>query len=465
MIDKLLHNPYFLTGIIILALLLAFFIVGVVSYGLNVRNRIFRPIIITLLLLAVYRLLWNIPLPGIVVSITEVGRAFSDPTGIRFIGEALTILSGGSFITGSVLSLGLLPLCTAQMIAHSIGYVRDLPLKVTEREGQEILTKWTLYLIVPCAILETLFLLFLLTPLCQVDIFEIFYKNNAFDWVFVVRTFTTLIAGSFFALWISELISEHGFRGQGTNLIIFSGIISEITREFANMFSGDLGIWGARLIYGLITIACIFALIFLVQARREVPIVFPGRRQRNSTFPIRGTLPLSVNLSSDGMLGISILLVFSYAYIPLLTCVKIHWLQQFAYSIMSIFTRNIHLFGPVAFVVILLLTFMFTENQFNASYYVPRLISNQAEISGITDRNQQHYYLKRIQRIISIPNAIGLGVISIVPWAFSILTHSNVSLLDAQRWILILVVVRDGYLHIQANAKLYGYHDNFLVRG
>ena len=399
MLDQLLNNIYSLSGLILLAIIL---IVGIplLLYDL-LKSQALKPIIITMLLIAAYRILWNIPLPGFAIHITGSGQNISNSKAIGFIGEFVTILSGGSFVTGSVLSLGLLPYGLAQMVANGIAFVRDLPLKMNERGGHEFLARWSMYLIIPFGILETLFLLFLLTPVCQPNIFEIFYRNQSLDIVFAVRTFAILIAGSMFALWVSELISEHGIKGQGYNLIIFTGVVGEISREFTSMQSGELSPWSARLLYAASMAGCILILIFLMKGKRNVHMEYIGKSSSYSdTRSLYSSLPMRVGLSSEGLVGSNLLLALSFVYLPTLTCGRTQWAQQFAYSIMSVLSTNIHLFGLVAFILVFLFTFITTNNQFMASYYVPRLMAAGASIRGIHNRDDQHYFLRKLKELL-----------------------------------------------------------------
>jgi preprotein translocase subunit SecY len=234
-------------------------------------------------------------------------------------------------------------------------------------------------------------------------------------------------------------------------------MVADLTKEFKDMLSGDLGIWSARLAYLTVMLICMFLFVFLAHGKREVSLFYPGKRIQISgkNFVLRGSMPLSVNLSSDGLLGGNLLLGYVFVIFPFLLCSNIGFLQSLALEIMSILGRNIDWFGPLLFILVFVSTFFYTENQFMASYFVPRLMASGATIPGINNRNEQHYYLRRIQRSITFANALGLSLFSIVPWAFMLLTHTSVSLLDAQRWIFIVSVVYeiDAYFLVHRKEK------------
>jgi preprotein translocase subunit SecY len=129
--------------------------------------------------------------------------------------------------------------------------------------------------------------------------------------IFVVRTLAILVAGSMFALWISELINDHGFKGQGSNLIILAGVIDEIAKGFTLMQSGEMSLWSARLFYALIMVACMVILVYLARGNREVPIVQTGKRSRlfsarHSALPPRSDMTTENYLFGQKRLSILI---------------------------------------------------------------------------------------------------------------------------------------------------------------
>lgn len=101
-----------------------------------------------------------------------------------------------------------------------------------------------------------------------------------------------------FAIWLGELISEYGIRGQGLSLIIFAGIVSQMPANLASLLS-DAETRVFMLIFTVVIIVLtVFAIVFVQQGRRNVPVMYPGRRMGNRmSMPVKGTLPLMVNLS------------------------------------------------------------------------------------------------------------------------------------------------------------------------
>ncbi len=107
-----------------------------------------------------------------------------------------------------------------------------------------------------------------------------------------------MTAGTMFAIWLGELISEYGIRGQGLSLIIFAGIVARMPANLASLLSDrDTALF--MLIFTIVIITLtVFAIVYVQQGRRNVPVMYPGRRMGNRmSMPVKGTLPLMVNLS------------------------------------------------------------------------------------------------------------------------------------------------------------------------
>jgi preprotein translocase subunit SecY len=159
--------------------------------------------------------------------------------------------------------------------------------------------RWTTLLTIPMA---------LLTAIGQVNIFntmattgDILTFKFGFTGVSLLPTITLLfsmVAGTMFGIWLGQLISEFGIPNQGLSLIIFAGIISSIpTNLIAILADKENGWWVLILILALLAIT-IFAIVYVQQGRRNVPVLFPGRRVGNRmSMPVRSNLPLMVNMA------------------------------------------------------------------------------------------------------------------------------------------------------------------------
>ena len=101
-----------------------------------------------------------------------------------------------------------------------------------------------------------------------------------------------------FAIWLGELISEYGIRGQGLSLIIFAGIVAKIPTNFGALMTDKQNRWFVLGFMIAVMVLTIFAIVYVQQGRRNMPVLYPGRRVGNRmSMPVKGTLPLMVNMA------------------------------------------------------------------------------------------------------------------------------------------------------------------------
>ena len=256
-------------------------------------------LLITLGLLIVYRFAANVPVPGINKEVLQSLSQSSGATGNLF--NLLDLLSGGTVSNFSILAMGVYPYITAQIIIQLL--VPIIPalerrLRENQREGQKWMEKWTVILTVPMAALSAI---------GQINIFnslsggQSILTNYGFSGANLLPTLTILfsmIAGTMFGIWLGQLISEYGIPNQGLSLIIFAGIVSRIPRNLGSILSDKQNGWWLLLTIIAILVLIIFAIVFVQQGRRHVPVLFPGRRIGNRmSMPVRSNLPLMINMA------------------------------------------------------------------------------------------------------------------------------------------------------------------------
>src|SRR4030067_1467961 len=208
-------------------------------------NDIRRYLLLALHILAIYRLASHVPVPGankeVMAQILSAGGATGNLINI------LDLLSGGTVSRFSVLAMGVYPYITAQIILQLLTpIIPSLQRRMEEdpREGQKWQEKWTYYLAVPMAALQSI---------GQVNIF-----NNSATQIglpLVIQNFglqnflpsmaivVSMTAGTMFGIWLGELISEYGLRNQGLSLIIFSGIVARITASIQGIIADEATRW------------------------------------------------------------------------------------------------------------------------------------------------------------------------------------------------------------------------------
>jgi preprotein translocase subunit SecY len=441
-----------------------------------------RKLLVTLALLVVFRLAANIPVPGI------------DGTALKSLMENLRnqgsffafldLLSGGTVSNFSLLAMGVYPYITAQIIIQLLVPIFPaLQRRMEEdpREGRKLQEKWTYYLAVPMATLSAI---------GQINIFNSYSASQsggqivpfgftAALWLPSLAILLSMVGGTMFAIWLGELISEYGIRGQGLSLIIFAGIVAKIPSNFGRLLLDKQNGWILVLSMVIVMVVVIFAIVYVQQGRRYVPVMYPGRRVGNRmSMPVKGTLPLMVNLA--GMIP----LIFASAMLQFPTLIAgwmlrspIEGVVKFATGMQGIFSAtgaNSWIYWLLYFTFVVVLSFFYTDVLFTQQNYGENLKKQGAQIPGVNRGAPTQKYLTKVQRRITLPGAFFLGVVAVLPYLIGLLltavkintgnSSSTLFLTTSSGLLIVVGVVRDTFMNIDAELKMHGYDDAKLIK-
>jgi preprotein translocase subunit SecY len=427
-----------------------------------------KKLLISLMLLAIYRLASNVPVPGIdrelVAQLTQTGGAAGGLINM------LDMLSGGAVSNFSVLSMGVYPYITAQIIIQLlVPVIPALERRMQEnpREGRTWMEKWTIILTVPMAALSAI---------GQINIFNAILGQSVaaqfgFSGDVLIPTLATVIsmmAGTMFGVWLGELISEFGIRGQGLSLIIFSGIVSKIPQNLFQLL-GDEQYWWLIFIVIALLIVTIFAVVYVQQGRRHVPVMFPGRRVGSRmSMPVKSSVPLMVNMA--GMIPI----IFAQSFITFPTILasffnnsERDWIRNTATWIQTVLGGDGVIYPIIFFVLVVLFTFFYTDILFTQQNYGENLKKQGAQIPGVARGGPTQRYLTKVQRRITLPGALFLGVVAAIPYFLALLLpeglqQTSLFLVSSTGLLIVVGVVRDTFQIIETELKMHGYDDRLI---
>jgi preprotein translocase subunit SecY len=426
-----------------------------------------QKILISLIILAIYRLASNIPVPGVdralVASLTTTGGAAGGLINL------LDMLSGGAVSTFSILAMGVYPYITAQIILQLlVPIIPALERKMQEdqREGRAWMERWTMILTVPMAALSAI---------GQINIFSAMLGESVAVFGFsgpeLLPTLTTVLsmmAGTLFGVWLGELISEYGIRGQGLSLIIFSGIVAKIPAHLNALLQNEQYWWLIFIVVAILVLT-IFAVVYIQQGRRHVPVMFPGRRIGNRmSMPVKSSLPLMVNMA--GMIPI----IFAQSFLTFPTILasffnnaKADWLRNTAAWIQNTFGGDGVIYPIVFFVMVVGFTFFYTDVLFTQQNYGENLKKQGAQIPGVARGVPTQTYLTKVQRRITFPGALFLGLVAALPYFLQLLlpeglSQTNVFIVSASGLLIVVGVVRDTFQIIETDLKMHGYDDKLI---
>ena len=432
-----------------------------------------RKLLITLALLVIYRLASHVPVPGAnreaIAGIMTGGGAASTFLGI------LDMLSGGTVSNFSVLAMGVYPYITAQIILQLlVPVIPALQQKMEDdpQEGRKWMEKWTYGLAVPMAALQAIGQIRIFSNLAgQVQIID----NFGFSGPSLIPTMAIILsmtAGTMFAIWLGELISEYGIRNQGLSLLIFAGIVSRIPQNFGALISNQQNRW---LILGfmlILTVLIIFSIVFVQQGQRNIPVMYPGRRVGNRrSMPVKGSLPLKVNMA--GMIPLIFgqsLLTFPAILASFFSNAEAEWVRNLALQMQNLFGGTSPWYWALYFLMVVGFTFFYTDVLFAQQDYGKNLKRAGAQIPGVSRGQPTQRYLTKVLRRITFPGAFFLGFVAILPFFVGLLipsigtSGSGTMLITSSGLLIVVGVVRDTFQNIDAELKLHGYDETLLVR-
>ena len=442
-----------------------------------------RKLLITFFILALYRVAADVPVPGINFVALKAFRA-SAASSAGFLGF-LDLLSGGTVTNFSLLSMGVYPYITAQIILQLlIPIIPALQRRMQEdpREGQKWMERWTYFLAVPMAALSAVGQINIFNSLSiqaqQGPIVPFGFSSDL--WLPSLTTLLVMTAGTMFAIWLGELISEYGIRGQGLSLVIFAGIVARMPASLYGMMSDQQDRWFLLIFTIIVIVATIYAIVFIQQGRRNVPVMYPGRRMGNRmSMPVKGTLPLMVNLA--GMIP----LIFASAILQFPAIIASYFTQStnagikaFALSVQNTLGggtgSSSWVYWLLYFLMVVSFTFFYTSVLFEQQNYGDNLKKQGAQIPGVHAGETTQKYLNKVQGRITFPGAFFLGVVAALPFLLSLLlkafgigqasSSTGLFLISSAGLLIVVGVVRDTFLNIEAEMKLHGYQDFLLVR-
>lgn len=429
-----------------------------------------RKLLFTVGLLAIYRFAAHVPVPGVnrevIADILAGGGAAGTLVGL------LDLLSGGTVSNFSVLAMGVYPYITAQIILQLlVPIIPALQQRMEEdpRQGQKWMEKWTYILAVPMAALQAI---------GQINIFNQFagapiIDNFGFAGANLLSSMTIIIsmtAGTMFAIWLGELISEYGIRNQGLSLIIFAGIVSQVPISLGQILADEQNRIPGLIFLLIFTTLTIFAIVFVQQGQRNVPVMYPGRRVGNRmSMPVKGTLPLRVNMA--GMIPLIFaqsLLTFPAIIASFFAASQTAWVSNLAINVQNTFGGNSNAYYVLYFLMVVAFTFFYTDVLFSQQNYGENLKKVGAQIPGVSRGVPTQRYLTRVLRRITFPGALFLGVVAILPWLLGLVVplgqSANLLLVSSAGLLIVVGVVRDTFFTIEAELKLHGYDDTLLIR-
>lgn len=403
-----------------------------------------RKIVYTALLLVVARIGSYVPVPG--VDATGLAAQLGLESGNIF--GLLDLFSGGALGRFTLFALGVGPYITSSIIIQLLGLV--IPkLEQLAKDDPKTLGQYTRYGTVVIALLQA----FATTMMARN--WGVITNPSFFNYVLIL---VSLVAGTSFLMWLGEQISEKGI-GNGVSMLIFIGIVAEIPSNVRNV------VWALQndaisvigLIVYLIVLVLIMAGVVLVQeGQRRIPVQYAKRVVGRRMYGGQSThIPLRVNQA--GVIPVifaSSILTFPLTlaqFIPAVSVVN-RWIGYgtFGYNFLYV-------------VLIIFFTYFYTAVTFNPQEVAENMKKNGGFIPGLRPGRPTSEYLERVLTRITLPGAIFLAIIAVMPFLLSLVTRipENILHFGGTSIIIMVGVALDTMKQLESHLLLRHY-EGFL---
>jgi preprotein translocase subunit SecY len=407
-----------------------------------------KKLIVTAVVLIVFRLAAHIPASGI------------DRTTLTalFLGSPLLslldVFSGGTLANFSILALGLNPYINASIILQLLGYVVP-SLEALQKEGeygQEKINQYTRLITVPLAAMQAFGMYALLRGQ------KVLPTLGPLELLGLVVTMT---AGTVFAVWLGELISEYGFKN-GVSLLIFTGIVARlpITLSQSATTLGSQDIFKV-IIFLAVAVVIIGLVIFVSEAARQIPIHYAKRRTESG---LTQTSYLPLRLNQAGV--IPIIFAVSLVLLPsllgqFLANVPNSTVANIARGISTAFNPQSATYNIVYFLLVFGFTYFYTAVVFNPEKIAENLQKGGGFIPGIRPGKETEKYLAHVLSRLTVVGGVFLGLIAILPFFFkSFVGATNLAIGGTS--ILIVVSVALEIIREMEGELVMGRYDRLI---
>lgn len=409
-----------------------------------------RKILLTGLILVIFRLFAHIPIPG--VDRTQLASLFSQNQFLAL----LDIFSGGTLLNFSVLALGMNPYINASIIMQLMTLVFP-KLEELQKEGdfgREKINQYTRFLTVPLAIVQAIGMYAVLRSQGIV---------TSFDPISLVTILVTMVTGTIFVMWLGEMITEYGI-GNGISILIFAGIAGRLPVTVGQILSTTTAESLVPMILLVVVgIGMIAGTVFINEAVRKVHVQYARRVRGNKMYGGNTSyLPLKINQAGV----IPIIFAVSLVLIPSLLGNYLgqtpnQLLSQIGRFLTATFNPTSITYNMLYFLFIVGFTYFYTALTFD-----PKKISGEIQkyggfVPGIRPGTPTAQYLNYIITRITLAGALFLGSIAIFPTLAQGATGSTNLLIGGTGVLIVVSVVLETIKSIEAQLVMRNY-DSFV---
>ncbi len=396
--------------------------------------------------LIVFRLLANIPIPG--VDQVTLDRFLNNN---QFFG-LLSMFSGGGLTTLSIAMLGVSPYITSSIIMQ-LSTMMSPRMKAMVSENGDVGRKrfsfYTRALTVPLAVIEGFGFLALLQKEGIVG------SLGSFG---LITNVAIIVAGSMILMWIGELVSEFGI-GNGVSLIIFAGIVSRIPQALGQLqYAVDASQIPLFIVMAVIGLAAIVGVVFMTEAERPVPVTYAKQVRGGKIYGGSSTY-LPFRLNQAGV--IPIIFALSILLLPQMLFNMLAYLgnpmiadaSKFLASVM----QNPWIYSALYFILVFFFTYFYTAVTFDPKTISENLQKSGAFIPGVRPGDPTTEHLAKMVGRLTLVGALFLGLIAVLPPVLQAITSIKILTIGGTSLLIVVQVVIDIIKKVDAQLAMREY--------
>lgn len=363
-----------------------------------------KRILFTLMMLVVYRIGSNIPVPGI--NRAYLSQMFSGETGLL---DLFDLFSGGSFSNFTIFALSITPYVTASIIVQLLTIALPYFERLSKEgnEGHKKMATITRYMTVVLGLIQAIGLTVGLFKNAVVD-------KSAFASITIIMVLT---AGTVFLMWLGEQINEYGI-GNGISLIIFAGIVDRFPTFVRNTYAqvSEGAISGVAVLTLLIvSVMLVMVIILFEQGVRKIPVQYAKRVVGRKMYGGQSThIPMKVNQAGV----IPIIFSLSLLQFPLIVT---YFAPKSAYAdfvnkyISPSGDPGLWIYVVLNVVLTMFFTYFYTAITFNPTEVAENMRQSGGFVPGIRPGTATVEYLSRVMSRLCFSGGLFLAAVSVIP--------------------------------------------------
>ena len=417
-----------------------------------------KKILLTLLLLVVFRIGCYIPVPGLARGLLTDAVTTNDFLGL------MSGVTGGALANGTLFALGIGPYINASIIVQllTVGIPALERLSKQGEEGRKKITNITRIITIVLAVIQAVGIIVNFAGGFTTDVsdnssirWDLFFNQ---PWLAIVYMTVIYTAGAMLVMWLGERITEYGV-GNGISLIIFVGIIStaglsildKLTEISANNVAPLFEVIG----FLVLAIVVFFCIVFVDLAERKIPVQYAKQVRGTKMYGGQSSV-IPMKISGSGVMP----LIFAFAIISFPSMIMsvvpawsdaLNWWNQ-------VFGSGTWIYVLVLTVLIFAFAFFYAQIQFNPEDVSRTIQQNGGFIQGIRPGKPTAQYLRKINNRITLFGAIYLTLIAFIPsLIFSFVTVDLINVFSTTGILIVVSVALEFDKQLQSQIMMKNY--------